>query len=254
MKKKIVCLAMLAFLLLGSAGTAYAEEYAGEDGWSVRFIGNELSSTFRSSDLSDTIHAIQPGDRVSVELTLENAWNESTDWYMTNTVLRSLEDSQKAAGGGAYTYILTYTDPQGRETVLYSSENVGGEKDSEAGEGLHEVTDALDEFFYLERLEPGEKAGISLIVELDGETQGNAYQDTLADLQMNFAVEKVSRPGTPPPGKPGEPAKPDRTYSLNTGDTGHAIVWSGAALFSGLCLLGLAAVSVRRRKGGRSHE
>ena len=30
---------------------------------------------------------------------------------------------------------------------------------------------------------------ITLEVALDGETQGNSYQDTLADLQMNFAVE-----------------------------------------------------------------
>lgn len=32
-----------------------------------------------------------------------------------------------------------------------------------------------------------------MTVALDGETQGNGYQDTLAKLQMNFAVEKVEK-------------------------------------------------------------
>ena len=41
----------------------------------------------------------------------------------------------------------------------------------------------------LDTLAKGDKGRITLEVELDGETQGNDYQNTLADLQMNFAVE-----------------------------------------------------------------
>lgn len=62
------------------------------------------------------------------------------------------------ANGGAYAYRLAYTNSLGEETVLYSSENVGGEKNTEAGEGLREATDSLDEFFYLDRLEAGTKS------------------------------------------------------------------------------------------------
>ena len=74
--------------------------------------------------------------------------------------------------------------------MLYSSETVGGE-DTAGGEGLHQATGALEDYFYLGRLESGEEGRVLLTVELEGETQGNDYQDTLARLQMNFAVEEV---------------------------------------------------------------
>ena len=35
---------------------------------------------------------------------------------------------------------------------------------------------------------------MKLLVGLDGESQGNVYQDTLAKLMMNFAVEDNSTP------------------------------------------------------------
>ena len=34
-----------------------------------------------------------------------------------------------------------------------------------------------------------------LTIALDGETQGNAYQNRLADLKMNFAVQIADQPG-----------------------------------------------------------
>ena len=41
---------------------------------------------------------------------------------MTNQVLQSLEDSQSVASGGAYSYILSFTAPDGSNRILYSSE------------------------------------------------------------------------------------------------------------------------------------
>ena len=54
-------------------------------------------------------------------------------------------------------------------------------------------------FFSLDTLEPGENGTVNLTVGLDGESQGNIYQDTLAKLMMNFAVEDNSNPTTPNP-------------------------------------------------------
>ncbi len=85
---------------------------------------------------------------------------------------------------------MTYYDPSGAEVVLYDSETVGGEGTSYVGKGLEQATDSLDDFFYLDRLDAGKAGSVHLKVILDGETQGNGYQDTLARLQMNFAVEK----------------------------------------------------------------
>ena len=276
MKKKIGYLAMAAALILCRSGiTAHAEDYTGEKGWKVEFTGEKMESNFQSSALSDAVYALQPGDSVTLSLTLKNADSQNTDWYMTNEVLASLEDSQGAAGGGAYTYRLAYTGSTGEENILYSSESVGGEKDSGAGTGLHEATDNLEEFFYLDRLASGEGGTVTLKVVLDGETQGNTYQNTLASLQMNFAVEKAGAApntgggdnggnGPDGPANIGSPDSPPspRTptgdaYMLNsvkTGDSSHMLFWAALAAISGLALFIAIVWYVKKEKGGDGYE
>ena len=161
MKKRILCLAMTLFMVVGSAMPAYAQDFVGGDNWSVTFTGNEMQSNFSSSAMTEEVLNIQPGDSITVKVNLKNEDKEKTDWYMTNEVLKSLEDSVSVAEGGAYTYILTYKDAAGTETVLYSSEVVGGEEDtSKEGEGLHQATNALEDYFYLDRLESGQSGVI----------------------------------------------------------------------------------------------
>ena len=277
MSKKICSLFLILLLAAGSTLNVCAEDYVGGNGWYVQFTGEKMESNFKASDITDEISKLQPGDSVTINIRLENQGTNGTDWYMTNEVLSSLEDSQSAANGGAYAYWLSYTDSQGEETVLYSSENVGGEKRSAAGEGLHEATDNLEEFFYLDRLEPGKSGIVTLKVVLDGETQGNTYQNTLASLQMNFAVEKTGTvPG--PDGSEPEGGKPDgsgdqdtpgapggntpRTsgpgaytlHSVRTGDPSNMILWSAIALGSGAAMLMLAAWYMKKEKGGSNSE
>lgn len=190
--KKIMCLFSAIFLMSTMTIITHAEHFQGSEGWKVEFLGEKMVSNFESQQIQEEIYDIQPGDSVIFEVKLDNKSDFVTDWYMTNEVLRTLEESNNCAEGGAYTYILTYVDPDGKDNILYTSELVGGEKESIVeGEGLHEATNNLEEFFYLDRLKAGEGGYISLYVMLDGETQGNDYQDTLARLQVNFAVEKV---------------------------------------------------------------
>lgn len=190
MKRKGLILLGVLTLLLGNKTPVQAEDYQGEDGWRVRFLGDGLESNFKTADINDAIYNLQPGDSIAITVALENGGTRAADWWMTNKVLRSLEDTQEAAAGGGYSYTLIYENPEGDEQILYTSDTVGGEKNGEAGEGLKEATDSLEEYFFLDVLSAGERGYIYLTVSLDGETQGNAYQDTLADLQMNFAVEE----------------------------------------------------------------
>ena len=115
------------------------------------------------------------------------------------------------AENGGYSYILTFVGPDGKEDTIYSSTSVGGEKETTAGKGLNEATNSLDKFFYLKTLEPGEGGSVKLLVGLDGESQGNIYQDTLAKLMMNFAVEDNSDPTLSNP-----PTFKDRRYLVNS--------------------------------------
>ena len=78
----------------------------------------------------------------------------------------------------------------------------------------------------------GNSGTVTLKVSLDGETQGNSYQDSLADLRMRFAVEVT------PIGK-----------IIKTGDESMNVspFYIGMAV-SGLLFLVLAVDGLRQRK------
>lgn len=215
-----------------------AETYYGNAGWGVTFTADkQMVSNFSTDNINDVVGGMQPGDTVIVTLTLKNENEEKTDWYMTNQVLKSLEDSSSAAGG-AYTYILTYTDHEGKQSSLYSSDTVGGEVVGGGGEGLHEATNALKDFFYLDELAKGQTGTITLQIALDGETQGNSYQDTLANLSMNFAVELES--DLPP------------IQLVKTGDENLPVILVILMATAGVVLMGLSIYSmVLNRKARR---
>lgn len=181
-------LAVAAMLPISSMSVS-ANTLSGGDDWKVEFTEDEkMESNFKTSNMDDTISGMQPGDDAIFTVSLQNDNDITTDWYMSNKVLKSLEDDSKNHGtaGGAYTYYLEYTAADGTKSVLFDSERLGGT--SAAGTGLHQATDALGDFFYLDTLPKGKGGYVTLRVVLDGETQNNDYQDTLAELQMNFAV------------------------------------------------------------------
>lgn len=255
MKKKILCLAIAAVMAAGIVETAYSEEFKSEKDWYVNFDGEKMNSNFSSREMAQEIYGILPGDTMEMEVHIKNSAEGQTDWYMTNEILKSLEEGSKAKNG-AYTYALTYDDAAGEETVLYNSDTVGGEGTDAAGEGLHQATDALDEYFYLDRLDTEKSGTVHLTVCLEGETQGNNYQNTLARLQMNFAVEEVEPSVLTEKEKDkivkktvtGKTTTVSKTVVRNpkTGDTTNLLLFSAAALVSGIVLLILGILSVKK--------
>lgn len=232
MKKKILCLAMMVIMVVGTTMTANAEDFKGSQDWLADFTGEKIESNFTSAAISDEILQILPGDTITLEVSIQNSFEDETDWYMTNEVLETLEESKDAAEGGAYTYILNYHGADGTVKELYNSDTVGGEGNvGEDLEGLHQATDSLEDYFFLERLDKGEKGTVSLFVKLDGETQGNDYQDTLARLQMNFAVEKVAGP-----------------IVVQTGDATNMMMYAGMAFVAGVALFFVAFLNSRRNR------
>ena len=168
---------------------------------------------------------------------------------MKNEVLESLEDAGDAAGG-AYDYLLTYTDIKGQTTTLYSSEKFGGDGKI-GGVGLHGATNSLQNYFYLDRMGNGESGVVKLKVALDGETLVNDYQNTLARLQMDFATELVSgqTAGGDESTTPGDPSGL-RTYrnAVKTGDETKIMRYVVLMFGSGLILLAGGIFLLRRQQ------
>ena len=233
MKKKVFAFIVVLSLILTLPLAVYADHLSGGSGWTVEFTKDEkLESNFSSSSIADAARGLQPGDDLTVTIRLINSSGKTADWYMLNEIIRSLEDTQANAAGGAYTYQLTYAPSVGPLVTLYDSETVGGELNGSEPEGLNEVDSALKNYMALETMRSGNSGTVTLKVSLDGETQGNSYQDSLADLRMRFAVELT------PIGK-----------IIKTGDESMNVspFYIGMAV-SGLLFLVLAVDGLRQRK------
>ena len=218
---------------------AFAEHFEGQPDWTVKFTtADKLESNFKSSDIVDFLKELQPGDDATFTIRLVNDSKKTINWYFLNQILQSLEDSQASAAGGAYSYLLVYQPSDGAAVTIYDSKTVGGELKESEPEGLHGVDSALKDYIALGTMKPGKAGVVTLTVSLDGETQGNGYQNTMADLRMRFAVEIV----------------PDHKI-IKTGDESIKLApYYIVMAASGLLFLVLAIDGLRQRKkqGGES--
>ncbi len=232
---------LLASVLALCGPAALAVTYEGGSDWQVTFT-DTLESNFEPADMatnmSDVIGKLQAGDSAIFTIKLVNTNSKSTDWYMRNEVIASMEDNNSVAEGGAYSYKLTYKDKNGKEKVFFDSDAVGGENTGEAGEGLHGATGALKDYFYLDTLATNQSGVVTLRVALDEESINNVYQDSLADLQMQFAVE-LSTDNT---------RNNNRTQVVRTGDDTDLLPLYAAMAVSGIVLLVLGVYSIKKDK------
>ena len=192
MKKKnfIIAFLMAMTIVLAAPYAVFAEEYSVDDA-ACSFDGSEISSNFESSDLATYLSHLEPGDKLDYQVTYTNNSGKTTEWYMLNDVLETLEESKDAAENGGYTYVLKNIGPDGTETTYFDNSEVGGETKTGGLEGLHQATNATRDYFFIQQLAPGQSGKTSLHVELDGETQVNDYWDTKGVVRLSYAVEIV---------------------------------------------------------------
>lgn len=238
MRRRILMIMLSLITVLAMSAPAFANSYEA-DGGSYTFNGSVIV-TNTGSTLVDTISGLQPGDDVTIELTYTNKDKGTTEWYMKNDVLKTLEETGSAAKNGGYTYILQNVGPSGTVTTLFSNDKVGGES-SEGGEGLHQATNATkDDWFFIQELGPGQSGKTRLYVALEGEAEVNTYAKTSAELNVQYAVEKADT------GKTIYKTK----NSARTGDDTNMLIPILLMLAAGLLLL-LALLSLLKdRKRG----
>ena len=237
-RSKIVVLALTLVMVLGATLSTSAESY--EENGSCYFNGKKIVSTFSSEKVNDTIRNLEPGDEATFEVEFENRYDGTTHWYMKNEALETLEQSYDRTENGGYTYKLTHVGPDGDETVLFDNSKVGGAgedghsyaikpRSSQAshgyentGEGLHQATNATDEWFFIQTLENGESGKTRLYVKFDGESEVNDYMDTAGELMVAYAVELDT----------------DKPYRrVNTGDETKLLMYIATMLAAMLMLI-----------------
>ena len=214
MKKKLLMLCFAMLLVLASSMTVLAEDKQGEAGWEVVFDGKKMTSNFSNGKIDDQIADLQPGDSVEITITLRNTYDGQADWYIKNEVGKSLETASSATGA-AYDYQLTYTNKAGETTTLFSSDYFGG-SGRYSGEGLLAAARSLNNFVSLDRLGKGDTGVVKLKVRLD----------------MQFATELVDAGTTRRP--------------VRTGDQSRILLFVILTLVSGLLLLTVAVMRLRR--------
>ena len=90
----------------------------------------------------------------------------------------------------------------------------------------------------------------TLTLSVDGETQGNSYQATMAQLEMNFAVENVSNPAVTV-----NKIEHKNVYStVKTGDSTNILWYCALGLVSGLLLIILAIFFKKKSKDEKKGE
>lgn len=233
MKKKILSFLLIAVLICSLSIQAFA---ASGD---VTFT-KEGKMAEQNFNVDQVFAGLEPGDDATYYVNIHNQHANTTRWYMSNEVLKSLEDGY-TIGGGAYTYRLTYTGPKGNSTTIFDSSRVGGDHTTAGSPvGLHEATNNLEEYFFLDTLNSGENGLVTLYVALEGETQDNTYQNTAARIQMNFAVEVINPDGS--------------RKSVKTGDETNLMPYYIGMTAAGLVFLYLAldAYTDRKYKKGRN--
>ena len=228
--KQLISVSIFLVLMLAMSFSVFAADST------VTYDG-KLSSASATTEIGNIV----PGDTVEYTVEFENKSDKSTDWYVKNTIVEAFEES-KNASGGAYSYTLTYVNPSGSETVLYSNEELGGTSDgsSTGAVGLKQVSSGTKEDIYLDTLSAGQKGQVKVSVTLDGETQGNAYATSAASLNLVFAVEPIETTPTVV-----------TVYVPNTGDNTNVKIY--AAVF-GLTAVSLMAILLLKKKANKEEE
>ena len=258
MKKATTCvvLALLAAVLAAVClpADAWAAHLKGKDGWSATYTaGGKMTETYPDNNknvFADTVAHLQPGDDMTFTVKAIHSNGTAADWYVSNDIIKSLEEQGDDAEGSNYSYEISWKGPK-QSRVLYSSERVGG---TDSDEGLGEATNALEDYIFLERMSKGQRGTVTIKVALDGETEGNAYFDTLAQLKVRFAVEPVTSNS-----KKNNNSKPSTSNNsrtiVRTGDETRLFPLYMAMVVSGVLLMALVVQTMREqrreREGGR---
>ena len=240
--KRIGILLLSMALMFGMAIPAVAETIESETKSEVTFTSDsKLESTFHDDVIDDTIlEDLEPGDVAVFRIDVKNENAEEINFWMDHRTIDSLETwgSNLERSGAGYGFVVQYESGGKTQTLYYSGLQIEGvDFDPNTPSSMREMKINKDTYIYLDTYASGEGGTVVLTILLDGETMGNDYQVTKAQIATEFAVEILET---------GE--------IIVTGDTTNMLGYFIAMAAAGLIILVLAFILVRRRRTAAGPE
>ena len=232
-----LCVALTAMFAVSMLVSAEAKTVKG----TATFDGSDVKLDLSEEEIGAKLKGLNPGDKLTMIFEMVNDSSEQTDWYVQESVIKAFEDDS-AAANGAFSFKLTYQYPSKKEITIKSSE-VGGE--SGAGPvGLHQATSGTEKYYFLDTLKPNEKGVFTLYVAMEGESNDDSYQATLAKIKVNFAVE-LHKNGTT---KTYNSGNSSTSKGLLTGDRGRFVLYTALLVVSLAVLFTVLGLQTRSRR------
>ena len=90
MKKILLPVVVALALIFAMTVTAMADLVPPLKDYNVKFTSKEqMVSSFKTEDMYNQFAGMQPGDFTDIAISLKNEHENTTDWYMTNEVLKT---------------------------------------------------------------------------------------------------------------------------------------------------------------------
>lgn len=185
MSKRFWCFVLAAFL-------CFSPEYyvnASGDTPCVVFTGETDKFVFDgdSQNLGESFKGMLPGESRTQKILLENADQRAVEIYFNTNVLK--EPDAKGA-----VYVIRFKV----NGEIFAQGKVGG-----ATGKLEDLNDSSisshsqGEKLYLVALEHGGKAELEMTLEIDGDSMGNDYMNTMGRLEFEFGAQYNEKAGVP---------------------------------------------------------
>lgn len=148
----------------------------------VTFDGNAEDFVFLdgSKDLFDNFKNIMPGETRQQNITLKNDDHRELRFYLSADVLNSLDTDTS----GLSIYNISITN---NGEVFYD-----GTLDDLAALSAGRMSDDT----LLATLQKGEETKVTMVLEVDGDSMDNTYQNREGLIQFNFSVEELDDEST----------------------------------------------------------
>lgn len=173
---------------------------------------------------------MEPAEEREGSVLITNSVDEKLDFYLSHQLLDNIAD--KGQNGGKYNIRIYKTDSNGARQLIFEDSVI---KDYETSE---------DEVL-LATLAKNESVSVDIVVSLDGESWDNSYMNKQGMLRLNISA---TQSGTDVPAN-----QVVSISNIKTGDKAQTSLYVMEAILSGVLIILLVYMRLRKRKKDKAN-